>query len=517
MKLIKSYKTIFFCLLFFVFGISFTKLVEKLKSVQNDYFVNVSYKNMAKYYLMRDEVNCDTLYLKIPKEEFNDIQNQREQALNNNKDFTYVDSKLVYENESHDIKIKLKGDRFIHFENDLGWSFRVKVKNKIGRIPTKFSLHHPKTKNYIYEWLFHKILKDEGLISLDYTFYQIYVNGTDWGIYALEQHFDDQLLIDNNKTVGPIFRFKEDYGARFSDTPPISCYKSNFVKNKANKHLVDSASKLLASFCSGKVSITQAFDSKLIAKYFALTDLFSFHHGTVSKSLRLYYNPNIQKFEPIGFDGHFGTDNKENVITSEFSFSPISGWNYKHDSTWYQLFFRSTFESDSTFYKEYYNYLAYFSESNYLPKLLEKHQSEIDENMGLIYRDFPPMADHIFSYGPEFFNFNAYKFEKTASYIRGCLSKKNKLQVYFNNLQDSLLVLDMNNCSNFSLRIISININDTITVSTDGIVLHPQIPYDYKAQVFKTDFQKNDIQIDRIKVFYNVLGSSTNSYCKVKN
>ena len=40
------------------------------------------------------------------------------------------------------------------------------------------------------------------------------------------------------------------------------------------------------------------------ANYFSIIDFFGTYHGAVPKSLKLYFNPTTQLFEPIMFDNH---------------------------------------------------------------------------------------------------------------------------------------------------------------------------------------------------------------------
>jgi len=41
----------------------------------------------------------------------------------------------------------------------------------------QFSIHHPNTRNYVYEWIFHQALKREGVLSLRYDFIEVTLNG----------------------------------------------------------------------------------------------------------------------------------------------------------------------------------------------------------------------------------------------------------------------------------------------------------------------------------------------------
>ena len=74
----------------------------------------------------------------------------------------------------------------------------------------EFSIQHPKTRNYVYEWLFHEALKREDLLSLRYEFIDVTLNGKDLGTYALEESFEKRLIEHNGYREGPIVRFNED-------------------------------------------------------------------------------------------------------------------------------------------------------------------------------------------------------------------------------------------------------------------------------------------------------------------
>ena len=57
----------------------------------------------------------------------------------------------------------------------------------------EFSVQKPITRNYIYEYIFHKILEANNLIGLKYFFINLSLNDTDRGIYAVEEGFSKEL------------------------------------------------------------------------------------------------------------------------------------------------------------------------------------------------------------------------------------------------------------------------------------------------------------------------------------
>ena len=54
------------------------------------------------------------------------------------------------------------------------------------------------------------------------------------------------------------------------------------------------------------------------ATFFAIIDLSHTLHGSLSKSVKLYYNPVTAKFEPIGFDGHHNPNLFKDFLILDF-------------------------------------------------------------------------------------------------------------------------------------------------------------------------------------------------------
>jgi len=75
-----------------------------------------------------------------------------------------VKANLRIDDSVFPVKIRIKGDREIHWAQSDRWSYRVQVRgmNTIFGMK-KFSLHRPVTKNYIHEWIFHQMLKQRVL------------------------------------------------------------------------------------------------------------------------------------------------------------------------------------------------------------------------------------------------------------------------------------------------------------------------------------------------------------------
>ena len=139
---------------------------------------------------------------------------KREQALEvgvlvKGKD-DYVPAEIRFQGESYKIKMRLKGDWTDHLEGDK-WSFRVHVKGDNHLLGmSRFSIQHPRTRNFESEILFFEALKKEGILVPRYFFVEVILNGKNIGLMALEEHFTKELLESQRRREGVIIRFDED-------------------------------------------------------------------------------------------------------------------------------------------------------------------------------------------------------------------------------------------------------------------------------------------------------------------
>jgi hypothetical protein len=106
-------------------------------------------------------------------------------------------------------KVRIKGDFLDHIDTDK-WSLRIQLQDGHIEGMRRFSIQHPKTRGYIWEWLIMAMARHEGLIAPRSRFIQVVLNGNSTGIYYLEEHFSKELLESQGRREGPIVRFSED-------------------------------------------------------------------------------------------------------------------------------------------------------------------------------------------------------------------------------------------------------------------------------------------------------------------
>ena len=297
---------------------------------------------------------------------------------------------IQFNGEKYNVKIKLKGNRYIH------WADRKETSYKIDLIGSKriwnleeFSLQKPITKNYTYEFLFHKLLGHVGLTSIDYSFVNLYFNDQKLGVYAVEESFSEDLLLRQNKKSGQIFTIRGELGELFPNIF-FELYSDQLWKAKKPK-LTEDLFLRLNNIRDRNFEINDYFDLDKWAKFFAVIDLTGAYHGSMFGSSKIYYNPDTNLFEPIGYDLHKGDGAFEDFILADFlddRRNPNCSWicDYK---PFYEIFFKNlNGDLNYNFLKKYSFYLKKYSSEDFIKDFLNTHKDELEKYNFAIYQDF---------------------------------------------------------------------------------------------------------------------------------
>ena len=187
----------------------------------------------------------------------------------------------------YDIKLRVKGDRALHFYKKDQTSYKIDLRGE-DRLwgLEEFSVQKPITRNYIYEFIFHKFLEFNNLISLKYFFINLLINDTDQGIYAVEEGFSKELIERNKKRNGPIFGLEESNSLNYPKVEYDLYSKNYWQSNHAD--LIKNARIKLQKVKNKETNIDQIFDLEKWATYFAIIDLTGNFHGSIPKSVKLY-------------------------------------------------------------------------------------------------------------------------------------------------------------------------------------------------------------------------------------
>ena len=303
------------------------------------------------------------------------------------------------------VELRLKGDWLDHLKTDK-WSYRIKVSGEgsWNRMKT-FSIQQPGARNFLDEWLFHKLLEKVDVLTPRYEFVHVVENGVNKGIYAYEEHFEKQLVEYKKRREGPIVKFTEDalwlnvrremkmytndeglYNRKFinpEESGKIAPFKE--TKTKKSETLAkqfEQAQMLMQQYRYGKKSADEIFDIDAMAKYFAVADVMAAYHGIVWHNQRFYYNPVTSKLEPIGFDG-FSQGHDLTWQGRKFMGQGIYNQNYKDNSILSIIF------KNEKFMEKYTAYLYTYTSREFFEGFLEEMEDEILIREAMLKQEYP--------------------------------------------------------------------------------------------------------------------------------
>jgi len=418
----------------------------------------------------------------------------------------YVPASIRYNNRTIDVKLRLKGDWTDHLLGEK-WSFRIKVKGDNTIFGMKqFSIHHPKTRNFIYEWLLHRALRRENVMALRYDFIDVTINGKNLGVYALEEHFEKRLIENNHFREGPILKFNEnllwaDKAEHYlkGEMNPTGLYSqnaSNLDVFKQNTVFQDpvlykqfiTGHNLLEAFRYRKLPTHKVFDIGKMATYFALLDLFGGSHSLIWHNLRFYYNPVTSLLEPIGFDGNAGKPTIH-ILGSNRSFNDVPNK------------FKDIVFSDDKFMQEYVKILEKVCSDSYLDDFFQEVDNEFQEKLKILYKDFP------------FFHFSKANFYKNRKIIRSVLNPIKGIHAYFYESNQNKILVELGNIQVMPIEVLNITYKDSLKFELSNKILLPPFdpldPIDYQKVTF--DLPSGVTWIDTmskyLKVKYMLLGT----------
>src|SRR3990172_4929026 len=224
--------------------------------------------------------DAERLVLDVKHEHFQKLAYQRELALGRGlriaSDDDFVPARIRrHGDRTLRAKVRLKGDWVDHLTGPK-WSYRVKLRGEDTLFGMKsFSLQHPKTRRFVYEWVFHQALTREDIVALRYEFVELTVNGKDLGVYALEEHFDKRLVEYRRRREGPILKFDESLhwsdiaatgevgdlsptGLRGFRAAAVDTFGAVPPKDDPQYPVLLAATSLLAAFRAGELPVAQA-------------------------------------------------------------------------------------------------------------------------------------------------------------------------------------------------------------------------------------------------------------------
>ena len=411
------------------------------------------------------------LSIKLDEAEFAKLEAVRNEALERGvivqPEDPYVKCKLKYNGETIKAKIRLKGKMTDHVEGDK-WSFRIKTRKGDAFLGMKrFSLMHPGTRNYGYEWIYHQLSREEGIAALRYHFVNLTFNGKDLGVYALEEHFGQEIAGNNARVEGPIFRFNpnlywyyrihELQGLRLVEeyTKFQSAHLDPFNEGDLSKdsllgsHFAN-ALAMMDAFSRGQVKANAILDVEKFARRHAILDLIGGQHSMDWSDIKFYYNPQTFKVEPLAYESFSGRR----------VYRLLGHFKHDRDTSYIKDFHQALF-NDEEFFEAYIKNLNRLSAEAYLDDFFARNDSMIQDNKAILYREFPYLKT-----GHETYYSNA-------KLIRENLKVPKFFQAYLNGVEGDTLTFSIGSISGFPSKITEVVVNDSLSINLEQPVIVP--------------------------------------------
>ena len=399
----------------------------------------------SKYFFINNDF--ENVVIKIDQKNLYNLELQRNNKINgtSNEFERFSTAKLEKEKKNYDIKMRVKGDRVLHWYDKDQTSYKIDLRGdkRIWGLE-EFSVQKPITRNYIYEYIFHKLLEANELISLKYFFINLTLNDSAQGIYAVEEGFSKELIERNKKRNGPIFGLEESLGTNYPNVE-YDLYSKKYWTTNHSK-LTEIALLKLEDLKYRNINIEKIFDLEKWAVFFAIIDLSHTLHGSLSKSVKLYYNPVTAKFEPIGFDGHHNPNLFNDFLILDFMNDENVNCSYIcKEREWYLRFFKNKDGSNNhKFIELYMKALKNASSQKFLDNFNSKYFEEIEKNNSQLQSEVTK-KDLNYYKGLGLYMFDKDFLFKRAKYIKDRLNNyanlndKKKAFNYANSIQLNLL------------------------------------------------------------------------------
>lgn len=311
---------------------------------------------------------------------------------------------ILFMNHDQEImkaKVRLKGDWLDHLAGEK-WSFRIKLNRAYSwRHMRVFSIQTPVSRDFLNEWVAHRLFDQEDVLTTSYEFIPVYLKDQSLGYYACEEHFDKHLVESRNRREGPIMKFTEEafwavqkvwnqtnyyHKLPCFETAVIEPFKfTQTVQDPILKNEFLIAQNLLYEYKNSLCPPSELFDLDKLARYYALCDVTKAWHCISWHNQRFYYNPVLCRLEPIAFDGY-----------THVELLPIEGQLFVGEFDRYQspeieshrLMHFTLFE-DMAFTNLYIAYLEKYSSANFILEFMGKIDEELNFYETQLRKEFP--------------------------------------------------------------------------------------------------------------------------------
>ena len=323
----------------------------------------------------------DRMYIDVEFEGIQLLNYARESALSkgiitDEEQEVSVKANLSIGSEIYKVRLSPTGQNLDMIGDINKRAFKVKVlegKKIYGM--QEFKLLPPHSRHHVVEWVGHALENKEGLIALRYFFIEATLNGDDLGVYAIEEHFNKELLENRKAREGIIFSLK---------LGKIKIFNEKKISNDSNKrNQVRLLKSTLQGIRNNEIEVGRAFDLDKFASSYAILDLMAGHHAYGFNSI-YYLNPVTNLIEPITreYNSLRYSEGQPNVNSLMIDIGSAQE-NQDGFAIANKLF------KNNEFTAQYLKQLLKLSDQKYLDDFFEEVDEDLSIQTNILYRDNP--------------------------------------------------------------------------------------------------------------------------------
>lgn len=455
----------------------------------------------------------EKISITIKQEDYDKLAQKREEALQRgmivNEEGSYVPAEIRFRGKKIKVKMRLKGHMTDHIQGEK-WSFRVRVKGNDDLMGMRlFSMQHPGTRGYIYEWIYHQMMKREDIIALRYAFVTVELNNKDLGIYAIEENFDEELIESNQRKKGPVMRFDPDLywtnrynhhagmgvNAEYAEfqSARLEPYREEKVTgDSVQQAYFVRALALMEGFRRGKLQAEDVFDIPRTARFHTIIDLVGGHHSLDWSDIKYYYNPVTDRLEPVAYESF--TVLPSTQLSGMYRFVNLSKETFRGD------FHRMLF-SNEKFFREYVRSLERITQPAYLDEIFKSIDPELEKNLAILYKEFP------------YKKFERQQYYMNQAALQKMLDAPKYFHAYYHGATNGLVHVKVGTIESMPVEIKGLSVGNKPVATVSPVVI-PGRQFngyvEYRDIYFKLlpGIKMNDSLVNAVSIDYSVLGSS---------
>lgn len=386
---------------------NYTKLTKSLQTKQ------LSVGNSSKNFLLSHKTPIDNLSIDIKFKNWQKLVNDRNVALEKGyrlcKENCFVSAEMNSNGSlPYKIELRLKGALTDHLNTDK-WSFRINIKDADTYFKgmKRFSLQSPHTRGYHFEPLFLDHMSFEGVLAPRYDFVNLIINGENIGVMAIEEAPSKELLERQYAREGVIFEYEKESSVvyrRENDNSsmklnwrkaPISVFNEKKVLSLTDKRKYRLLGKqMLKGLQEGTVVPSQIFNVEQVAKFLAISSLWSSWHSVEWEEMRFYLNPVTLKFEFVASDASLH-------LNHEIEDGPIYDYLVRRYISYPLL-------SDPLIQKAFIAEIQKITQDDYIVKLIEYLQDKESQYLSKLHKEYYALP----AFNPEYIKKRAIALSK---------------------------------------------------------------------------------------------------------